>query len=466
MEKKPDVFLSIFGLMMITVGSAAISLNLPTIALFGSSLVFYSIVGGLTFLIPTGLVAAELSSTWTYDGGIYLWVSKAFGKKMGLLATWYQWVEDIFMFPTFLAIAAGIIAYIISPSLADNKYYIFFSVVILFWAITFLNLTGIHISTKFGIFCSLFGLLIPMIFMIGFGLIWMLFHHSAVLLSFHFHDLIPALNNLDNYMALTGIIFCFTGMEITAVYVRHVRDPLTDYPKALILSVGITLVVEILASLVIAAAVPSGQISLVSGAMQALDVFLHSFHLMWVLPIIGLLIVLGAFGTVNNWIISPTKALLHAIEEVNMMKSFQVLNKKHIPTRLLIFQGVLVTLASLIFLFTSINVACWALTALTAQLYMMMYVMMFAAAIRLRYKYPHKERSYVMPGGTLGLWSICGVGILTSLFTIFIGFRCPSIINNIGNVEYALLIGAGFLIMSFLPFAAFFFSNSGKLRAS
>lgn len=465
MTKKPTVFLSIFGLVMITVGSAAISLNLPSVAIFGSSLIFYSVVGGLTFLIPTGLVAAELSSTWTHDGGIYLWVSKAFGKKMGLLATWYQWVEDVFMFPIFLAIATGIVAYIFSPDLANNKYYIFFTVVILFWAITFVNLTGIRVSTAFGIFSSLFGLFVPMILVIGFGLFWMLVHHSEVLLSFHFHDMVPALNHLDNYMALTGIIFCFTGMEITAVYVMHVKNPQRDYPKALILSVLITIVVEVLAALVIAAAVPSDKMSLVSGTMQALDIFLHVHHLRWMLPIIGLLIVLGAFGTVNNWIISPTKALLHAIEEVNMMRSLQVLNKRHIPARLLIFQGILVTLASTVFLFTSINVACWALTALTAQLYMMMYVIMFIAAIRLRYKYPHKERTYLMPGGTFGLWGICCVGALTSLFTIFIGFKCPSNINDFGDVKYGLLIGAGFLIMSFLPFVAFYFSNNGRDKA-
>lgn len=68
---------------MITVGSVDSIRNLPATALFGSQLIFYFVLGALFFLIPTALVSAELASGWAKQGGIYIWVKEAFGKKSG-----------------------------------------------------------------------------------------------------------------------------------------------------------------------------------------------------------------------------------------------------------------------------------------------------------------------------------------------------------------------------------------------
>ena len=54
----------------------------------------------------------------------------------------------------------------------------------------------------------------------------------------------------------------------------------------------------------------------------------------------------------------------------------------------------------------TISNAFWVTTALTGQLYMIMYVLMFAAAIRLRYTQPDIERPYKVPFGKPGIWVI------------------------------------------------------------
>ena len=66
--------LGVISLVAITVGTVASIRNLPTAALFGAQLIFFTIGGALLFLIPVALVSAELSSNWPERGGIYAWV--------------------------------------------------------------------------------------------------------------------------------------------------------------------------------------------------------------------------------------------------------------------------------------------------------------------------------------------------------------------------------------------------------
>ena len=99
--------LTIFSLTMITVGSVDSIRNLPATALFGSQLIAFFILGALFFLIPTALVSAELASGWPKQGGVYIWVKEAFGKQVGFLAIWLQWIENVIWYPTILSFVAG-----------------------------------------------------------------------------------------------------------------------------------------------------------------------------------------------------------------------------------------------------------------------------------------------------------------------------------------------------------------------
>ena len=93
------------------------------------------------------------------------------------------------------------------------------------------------------------------------------------------------------------------------------------------------------------------------------------------------------------------------------------------PTRILILQGALSSLLATAVLFMpTINGAFILMAALTAQLYMIMYLLMFAAVIKLRYSQPDKPRPYRIPGGRTGVWIVGGIALLTALAAILVGF--------------------------------------------
>lgn len=96
-------------------------------------------------------------------------------------------------------------------------------------------------------------------------------------------------------------------------------------------------------------------------------------------------------------------------------------------TTVLIIQGIVVSCISLIFLFMpDVSSSFWILTALAAQLYLSVYIIMFIAAIALKYKKPDVERPYSVPGGKIGMIIIAGIGLSASLFAIILGFLPPS----------------------------------------
>ena len=70
---------------------------------------------------------------------------------------------------------------------------------------------------------------------------------------------------------------------------------------------------------------------------------------------------------------------------------------------------------------------------------------MFVTALRLRYTRPDIQRAYTVPGGRVGIWIVCGAGILACLFVLFIGFLPPG--QAQGQLGYTLLMLIGYLLL-------------------
>lgn len=435
--------LTIFSLTMITVGSVDSIRNLPATALFGSQLIIFFILGAIFFLIPTALISAELASAWPKQGGVYVWVKKAFGPKFGLIAIWLQWIENIIWYPTILSFVAGTIGYLINPSLTDNPLFLWLVITCSFWGATIVNLGGMRSSALMSNICAVSGLLIPMTLIIALGGMWV-FGGNPLQIAFDLKSITPNLSDHSMWVSLTAIMLSFCGVEIATVHANDVKDPQHAFPKSLFYAVLIILSTLMFGSLAIAVVLPSNEISFVSGIMQAFNAFFSKYDMLWFMPIIGLMLVSGGLGGVNNWIIAPTKGLLVAAQDGNLPELLQRVNKHDAPVSLLVAQASIVTLLSSVFLFMpSVNGSYWFITALAAQLYMLMYLLMFLAAIKLRFKYPEHRGSFKIGCGNLGLITFASMGILGVVTTLGVSFIPPEGVN-IGSVftyEVSLIVG-------------------------
>jgi amino acid transporter len=201
--------------------------------------------------------------------------------------------------------------------------------------------------------------------------------------------------------------------------------------------------------------------------MQAFTVFLNKFHLAWLIPVIALLIAFGVFGQVSTWIAGPSKGLLAVARRGYLPPFLQRVNRHGVQTHILIVQALIVTALSLVFLLMpTISSSYWILTALTAQLYLVMYVLLFISALRLRYTEPDVARAYKVPGGKLGMWLVTGVAVAAAAFTIAIGYFPPAQLQT-GNVFfYDAFLVLGMVIVFAVPLLVYQFRRPGWARPS
>jgi len=441
-------------LVLFITGSIDSIRNLPATALFGTSLIFFFILSAIIFLIPAALISAELASAWVEESGVFHWTRKAFGNHIGFLAIWLQWINTMVWYPTILSFIAGTVAFLIDPQLANSKTYLVSVILCTFWALTLLNLRGVQTSAKFASICTIVGMIIPMLLIIYLAILWVA-TGSPLQIHITSQNIIPHLGRFDSWISLTAIMTAFLGIELTAVHVKNVANPKKTFPHAMGYSSILILATMILGSLAIAFVIPQKQIQLVDGVMQAFNNFFNAYQINWILPIITTMLIIGSIGGMINWIISPAKGLLQAAEHGFLPKFMQHENKHGVASHLLIMQAILVSLACLAFLFMpSVNGSYWLLTDLSTQLYIMMYVLMFAAAIRLRYKFPEKLRPFKLGHNNLLIWLIASLGIIGCLITLTVGFFPPSDINvgSLMHYEFVFSLGIILLIMPVIGF--------------
>jgi amino acid transporter len=242
------------------------------------------------------------------------------------------------------------------------------------------------------------------------------------------------------------------GIEVSAVHVNKVKNPQRNYPIAIFIVGLMMFLINVLCAMAVAIVVPERKIHMNLGLMAAFTDFFASFHLSWLVPFIALLVAFGAIGTISTWISGPIKGLQVAAQSGDLPPIFQVVNEKGIPINLLILQASLVSVFGVLFVIVpGVTNAYWMLLALTILVYFVMYILLFLAAIRLRYSRPEVHRAYKIPGGKAGMWLVCGVGLLTAMFTMFVCFSPPKQVHVPNTPLYVASMSVGLIIIALIP---------------
>lgn len=442
--------ISVFMLAMINVAAICNIANLPISAEYGFSAILYYIIAAFLFFIPVSFISAELATAWPQTGGVYIWVREALGERLGFLAVWLQWVENIIWYPTALSYTAATFAYVFNPELAQNPKYIMITILVTFWAITLINFLGMKISGWISTLCAVIGTLIPGLIIISLGASWIAlgnpmqidFNKVGLFSNFSFSKL----------TLIAGILLSFGGMEMSAVHAKEVENPQKNYPKAIFLSSLIILTVFILGSLSIAIVVPNEKIIFAAGTIEAIKMFLFAYHIEWVAPVIAALMTFGALGMISTWTVGPTKGILATAYHGELPPLFQKTNKKNMPITILIFQAIIVSILSIVFLLMpTVTSSYWILYCLTAQLYLIMYALMFLSGIVLRYKRPNVKRHFKVPFKNVGMWIIASLGIVGSVFAIIAGFFPPEQFQTGNPIFYVGFLMGGIIVFSIIP---------------
>ena len=450
--------MGVFTLAMINV-SAIVSLRgLPAESTYGLSSAFYYIFAAIFFLIPVSLVAAELTTGWPQKGGVFRWVGEAFGPRWGFLAIWLQWIESTIWFPTVLTFAAVSLAFIgpnqsWDAALAANAEYVLLIVLLVYWGATLLNMRGMGLSgsiTKWG---ALLGTVIPAGVLIVLGMAYWAMG-NPIDISMNPASFFPDLSNFNNLVLAASIFLFYAGMEMSAVHVNDVQNPRRDFPLAIGMASVITVCIFVFGTLAIGFIIPKGQINLVQSLLVAYDKLFDWMGMPWLGSVLAICLAFGVLAQVVAWVGGPSKGLLQVGCAGYLPRFMQRTNKAGVQVGILLIQGAVVTLLSVFFvLLPSVQSAYQMISQLTIILYLLMYMLMFAAAIYLRYSEPSVPRSFRIPGGkSFGMWVVAGVGLIGSLLAFVFSFIPPGQIEVGSPALYVTLLVFGTLIFFFFSF--------------
>ena len=412
--------------------------NLPSVAIYGGQIIQLYTLVGLCFFVPCGLVTMTYAMTYSkQEGGIYLWISEAFGKKFGFFAIWLQWVENVVWFPSIVAFIAEAFAHIFYTSL--DAYGLTSMVIIIFWASTWVNLRGIELTAKLSLYCTILGLIVPLVCLIMFTYYWeasgySYYNKEVFLHMFEWHPI----SQLD--FSVIGIMcLSLAGLEITAVHVPNIKNPQRNYTIAMLLAMLVIIISLIVGSFSILALVPIEKIDFINSIFFIFSESLTKFGYGKFEPIFALLILLGSFGGLINWIIAPIRGLMVTAKDGFLPKHFLHENQHEMPTYMLYIQAIIVTILSFLFIiFDSTNKSYWVLTIIPAGLYLLMYLLLFLAFIKLSISNQiYQFKSYLLNK----LIFLAGIiGFIFSIFAVFAVLMPPARIFGNEIVIYALSV--------------------------
>ncbi len=457
-KKSPMGFkLSVFTLAVMNITAVVSLRGLAAEAVYGLSSAFFYLLAAVIFLVPTALVAAELAAMFSdKQGGVFRWVGEAFGARTGFLAIWLQWIESTIWYPTVLTFGAVSLAFIgLSESadmaLASNKVFTLVVVLAIYWSATFIALRGLSWVGRISKWGGIVGTIIPAALLIILGVVYLSTggHNNLDLHSSFF----PDLTKLDNIVLASSIFLFYAGMEMMGIHVMDVENPSRNYPKAIILGSLATVAIFILGTFSLGVIIPQSDINLTQSLLIGFDSYFSYLKMSWASPIIAVALVFGVLAGVLTWVAGPSKGIFAVGRAGYLPPIFQRTNRVGVQRNILLMQGLLVTLLSLLFVvMPSVQSFYQILSQLTVLLYLIMYMLMFAAAIVLRYRMPDVERPFRLGRGNGLMWLLGGVGFLGSLLAFVLSFIPPSQISTGSNTVWFGVLIIGCVVVVVAPF--------------
>lgn len=442
--------LTLFGFFTLTASMLMSADEYPAFAESGLMAVVFLVVAALIWFLPVALCSAEMATIdgWE-EGGVFTWVKNALGERAGFIAVAMQWMQNTINFVTMLYFIIGAISFAVNvPILNENpaiKYVLF---LIIFWTLTLSQLGGISKTDIIVKICFIFGIIIPSIIFLILAFTYILQGNPPQI------DLSSSAISFDKFSisSFVPFILAFAGIEASASYANQMENPKRSYPLAILLLVLFAVVLDALGGLAVGIVVPTSELSMNSGVLQAIQIAIKEIApaLSWCTRFIAILLAMGMIGEVSSWVVGPVRTLFAAAQDQLLPAYFAKGNKNNVPVRLVILQGVVVSVigAILTLAFGGNNSAFKISMSLTVMMYMVTYMFIFIAYLSILFKGSKLKRTFQIPGGK-GVKTMIGfIGLISTILVFVATFIPSSEVQKVMSQElYIILMLVMFLLV-------------------
>lgn len=414
---------------------------MPTAAI-GNSQYFWWLLLIVAFCLPYGMIAAELSTTYPSEAGLYNWVKRAFGKKWAGRVAWNYWIN----FPLWIASLATAITTLLASLIGFELPWVVVLVIqlVYIWLTTFLGTKRVGESKYVVDVGTIFKVVI--LGVIGIlGFVFLAKYGSQNPIN-SFNDLLPDLSlNIDSGLPFISIIiFNFLGFEVVGSFVGDMEKPKKQIPRALIIGGLIMAIFYIL---------PATAFNIILGGSD-IDpedmyvVFTQIFAaiglsggilkaLVW---IFGLMLIYTFIANISSWSFGVNEVAKYAADDGSMPKSFAGVNEEGVASASAVMNGVVASVISIAAVVVGVLIPDWSdafslFFCLSWITLLLSYAPMFLAFLKLRKIDPNKTRPYKVPGGS-GVAKVAAIVpfiflVLGIIFTLFGDFSKGYLIDNI-----------------------------------
>ncbi|MDO9377377.1 MAG: APC family permease [Nocardioidaceae bacterium] len=442
--------------------------TLGQVSTFGAEAFTWTLVLAITFLLPYGLIFAETGAAFTEEGGAYTWVRNAFGRGAGAAAALLTWVTQpvwVGGSMSFLATEAWNVnlSEISAGSLADYAFKLVF-----IW----LTVLAAIVSLRYGKWLPTVGAILKVALLVVFVGSAVAYAVQNGVVGLSAGDFSPTLAGL--FGATPILLFAYLGFESGNSAAGEMKNPARDVPVSIMRSSGIAALCYLLPIFAILLVVPGDEITGIGGFFDATStVFsIYGSAADTMLKVLSACLVFVLMTQGAAWmIISDRMQAIAAADGAFYGGFFGVFNKRlSTPVRVNFLSGVVSTTFMLVAMAVSGSTGSIFGVVLTISIttFLLSYLLIIPAAIKLRHSFPEVERPFRLPVSdgaftamgvlcfawiALGSWVAVFPGTLEALFGVGYPFtdiwgvdRMTFEVFTIGTlVALAVLGGVGYL---------------------
>ncbi|MBA4384790.1 MAG: amino acid permease [Anaerolinea sp.] len=381
---------------LFTVCAILVMDTLAPSAAIGASSISWWVITLVLFFIPYGLITAELGTTYPEQGGLYVWIKNAFGEKWAARTTWLYWINVALWMPSVYILFAGMFSQLFFPEMG-----LWMQIgigIVMTWITVWIGTMTLETGKWIPNIGAIFKAVIMVV--IGVGAFFYAKAHG-VANDLSFKAILPEWG--AGLAFLPVIVYNFMGFELMSGASGEMKNPGKDIPRAIITSGALIAVFYIMGTVGILMALPLDQLGLVSGIVDTLKILLGGTPVgNAVVVVLGVAALYTFLANMVTWTIGANRTAAEAAKEHELPEIFGREHPvKKTPTGAFILTGIVSTVVIILYGFMAGNAEdlFWTLFAFSSMIFLMPYLALFPAFIKLRHDDPKAVRPYRVPGG-------------------------------------------------------------------
>ncbi len=438
-----------FDMILFSVAAIMLLTQVPITAKEGPAVLFWTVILLVFFFIPYGLMTAELGSTYADTGGIYSWVQRAFGGFWGTQVSWWYWINVGIWLPSVYLMFATLLGQTFDFTV--GFWWTVAMAVALIWINFAINVITLDTSKWVTNIAAIVTVAIMLVIGVA-GLVHLMTDGSAT--QWTSTDMLPGWGS----MVLLGVVvYNFLGFELMSSASEEMQDPKKDVPRS-IFTAGILIAVFYLVAIVgMLFLLPTDGFNRTNGLFRVLETGIGSSGIAGVVVTV---LSVGAlycfFAALVPWTIGANRAAAEAARRGDLPPVLGRTSKRFrtpvaaatatalVGTFFTLGYGLVMELSAS----PKVETLFWNLFAFSTLVFLLSYLVMAAAFLRLRYIDPDAPRPYRIPGGMVGAWitSTLVFGFIVAAMVFFMWWPGASLARE-GYQNYVLQVGIGMAIV-------------------